>query len=54
MRLKIAIAALALAAAPSLAFAQCGWKNVDRTASQCEQGMVWDAASETCIAPVSS
>lgn len=54
MKVKILIAALALAAAPSLAFAGCGWKNVEQTASQCEQGQTWDAGSQTCIAPVNS
>ena len=53
MKFRLAIAALALAVAPSFAVA-LGGCGMDRTtsASTCGEGQVWDAASETCITPV--
>jgi len=53
MKFRLAIAALALAVAPGFALA-LGGCGMDRTtsASACAEGQVWDAASETCITPV--
>ncbi len=53
MKVKAVVAALVLTVAPGMAMAMCGWER-SQSASQCEQGMTWDAESQTCIAPVSS
>ena len=54
MKFRLAIAALALAVAPSFAVALggCGMDRVTTSASSCADGQIWDAASETCITPV--
>ncbi len=54
MKVKLFLATLALAAAPGMAMAMCSWERTQQSASQCEQGQVWDSESQTCIAPVSS
>ncbi|MCL4189703.1 MAG: hypothetical protein KJZ85_19045 [Rhodobacteraceae bacterium] len=48
------LAVLVLTLAPSLAAAMCmeGHAPVLQTTSPCEQGQVWDAATQTCSAPV--
>ena len=54
MKIRLAIAALALAVAPSFAAAMggCSWERTTTSASACGEGQVWDAGSETCITPV--
>ncbi len=54
MKLKIILAAAALAFAPGMAAAMCSWEKTQQSASQCGAGQVWDADSETCITPLSS
>ncbi len=54
MKMKVTLAALALALAPGMAAAMCSWEKTQQSASQCQQGQTWDEASQTCIAPVSS
>lgn len=54
MKVKVIVAAAALALAPGMAAAMCSWEKTQQSASQCGQGQVWDAESGTCIAPVSS
>lgn len=48
MNLKLALAALVLAALPGLAQAMCldGHK---ATTSACAEGQSWDAESQTCV-----
>lgn len=49
MKTKTILAALALAVAPSLAFAACsGFKHED-VAMSCAPGSVWDAESRSCV-----
>jgi hypothetical protein len=54
MKLKVTLAALALALAPGMAAAMCSWEKTEQSASNCPQGHSWDESSQTCIAPVSS
>lgn len=54
MKVKVTLAAIALALAPGMAAAMCNWEKTQQSASQCQQGQTWDEASQTCIAPVSS
>lgn len=54
MNVKTLLAAAALMALPGMAAAMCGWERTQQSASQCEQGQVWDESAQTCIAPVSS
>ena len=51
MKVKLFVAAVALSLAPGMALAMCG---MQQSASQCQQGTVWDEDTRTCIAPVSS
>lgn len=53
MRLKTALAALALAALPAAAIADCGWHKTNQSASQCPQGQAFDSATSSCV-PLSS
>ena len=54
MILRTTFAVIALALAPTLSLAQgCPHENM-QSASQCAPGQVWDAAQQTCVAPVSS
>ncbi|PRY26739.1 hypothetical protein CLV78_101840 [Aliiruegeria haliotis] len=47
---KTALAAVCLAALPSLAIAEgCGWRHIDETASQCPDGHAYDAQSGSCV-----
>ncbi|WP_171054042.1 hypothetical protein [Arenibacterium halophilum] len=49
MPLKIALTALSLTLAPTLALAAgCGQKQ----AQSCAEGMMWDAASKSCVKQV--
>ena len=54
MKLKVTIAALALAALPSLSFAMCSWEKHETTASQCGEGQTFDAATGTCVTAATS
>ena len=54
MKMKLTLAALALVLAPGIAAAMCSAGKAHEQASQCLQGQTWDAATQTCIAPVSS
>lgn len=48
--IKTTLAALALATVPSISFAFCSWSgHSTETAASCAEGMVWDAASSTCV-----
>jgi hypothetical protein len=52
---KTAIAALALAALPTIGFAMCsGMEHKNTTAASCPQGMVFDPATGTCVAAKTS
>ena len=54
MKLKLGLAALALAAMPSFAMAAgCGYSK-DRQAMTCAEGSTWDSATSTCQPVVSS
>lgn len=54
MKLKTTFAALALAVAPTFAFAMggCGWEHTTTSASQCAAGQVWDQTTNACVTPV--
>jgi len=52
MKLKFALAALALVAMPSFALAACG-HGKDRQAMTCAEGSTWDSETSTCQ-PVAS
>lgn len=55
MKLKTTLAALALALAPGLAFAQCDHMTDTKiTASACGDGMVWDTVTRGCVEKPSS
>ncbi len=54
MKLKLTLAAVALALAPGMAAAMCSWEKTQKSASQCGAGQVWDADSQSCITPPSS
>lgn len=54
MKVKVAVAVLALAVVPGIAAAQCGWEKTQQSASQCPQGHSWDEGTQSCVAPVSS
>lgn len=48
--LSLAVIALTLAAAPTLALAGgCAGQVKDTTAANCVAGMVWDADKSTCV-----
>jgi len=53
MTIKTTLVAVVLALSPAMAFAGC-FSAHQTTASACGEGLVWDAASESCIAPASS
>ena len=53
MKLRLILAAAALALAPGIAAAQCNW-SASQSASQCGAGQVWDGDSQTCVTPPSS
>ena len=53
MKLKLTLAAVALALMPGIAAAQCAW-SASQSASQCGAGQVWDAENQTCTTPPSS
>jgi hypothetical protein len=55
MKIRLLLAALAITAAPSLAFAQCSSSKAhETTAMSCAEGTSWDAASQTCVPAASS
>ena len=54
MKTKIALVAIVLALSPAAAFAMGCMGERQTTASACGEGMVWDSASQSCIAPMSS
>lgn len=55
MTIKTTIAALVLAAAPTLALAGgCNWEKTPTTASTCVEGQVYDAATGTCVPSATS
>lgn len=57
MRLKVTIAALVLAAAPSLSFAAgCSWghERPASTASTCADGQTYDPTTGTCVTQATS
>ena len=55
MRLKITLAALALAAMPSLALAEgCNWQQMKESATSCPDGTALDAKTGSCVKQVSS
>ncbi len=54
MKLKIALAALALTLSPAIASAMCSSMKPAQTASACADGQVFDADSQTCVEPMSS
>jgi hypothetical protein len=55
MKLKATAVALALAAMPTMGFAQCSWdKTPASTASTCPEGQTYDAASGTCVTQATS
>lgn len=47
MKMRLALATLALAALPTLAAAQC--MDHDTTASSCAAGKTWDSATKACV-----
>ncbi|MFN3970845.1 MAG: hypothetical protein ACK4GO_11090 [Gemmobacter sp.] len=50
MKLKLSLAAVALALTPGLAAAYCGdRKPMNITASACAEGQVFDAATQACV-----
>jgi hypothetical protein len=53
MTIKTALLAMTLVLSPALASASC-WMESQTSASACGEGLVWDAGSQTCIAPISS
>ncbi|MDJ0824384.1 MAG: chitin-binding domain-containing protein [Rhodobacter sp.] len=55
MKIKTALFAALLAAAPSLAFAMgCNWEHSTQEAMSCAEGTIWDAETETCVDIVTS
>jgi hypothetical protein len=54
MQIKTTLALIALAMMPSLAVAQGCEREKMQSASQCAPGQTFDAASQTCITPISS
>ena len=54
MKLKLLLAATALALAPGMAAAMCSWEKTQQSAGQCSAGQVWDAESQSCIVLPSS
>lgn len=49
MKIKLTLAALALALTPGLAAAACGHDREKITASACGEGQVFDAATQACV-----
>ncbi|QYK39946.1 MAG: hypothetical protein KF887_10735 [Paracoccaceae bacterium] len=49
MKLKLTLAAIALALTPGLAAAMCKDGHTKITASACGEGQVYDAASGACV-----
>jgi hypothetical protein len=49
-RIKTILAAAALVAVPAIASAGCGWHS--QQAMSCADGMVYDAATQSCVEQV--
>jgi hypothetical protein len=49
MTLKLALAALVLAALPAVATAQCTRGEQKMSTSNCAEGQIWDAATQSCV-----
>lgn len=47
MKVKTALAALALTVIPAMSFAMCGGH--EQQAQSCSDGTVWDSESRTCV-----
>lgn len=54
MRIKTTLALIALTMMPSFAIAQGCEREKMQSASQCAPGQTFDAASQTCVSPISS
>ena len=56
MTFKTALFAAILAAAPTFALSMggCSFDHSTQQVSSCADGFVWDSASETCVAKVTS
>ena len=54
MKLKLALAAIALSLSPAIASAMCSGMQFETTASSCMAGQIWDAETSTCVEPVTS
>ncbi len=54
MKITTLIAATLLALSPSISMASCSWEHSTKEASSCADGMVWDAATESCTEQVTS
>jgi hypothetical protein len=54
MKIKTIVAAALLALSPGLAFASCFGEHTNQQAMSCGEGMVWDAATQSCTEQVSS
>lgn len=49
MKLKLALAALVLAAMPTFAAAMCEHGEKSMSTSMCADGQTWDAPTQTCV-----
>lgn len=54
MRLKTTLAALALAALPAVAVAECSWQHMKESATTCPEGSVLDATTGACVKQTTS
>ena len=55
MSLKSAVAILVLTLAPAAVYAQDGCReHLQQTTAQCSAGQTWDAATQSCVTPISS
>lgn len=55
MKIKTTLAVIALTLAPGLAAAMCSdYDKAKVTASACQDGQTWDAATQACVTPTSS
>jgi hypothetical protein len=50
MKIALTLSALALFAAPAMAFGDCSGKMKDETASSCVAGTTWDPVKSACTA----
>ncbi|MFD0981364.1 MULTISPECIES: hypothetical protein [Tropicimonas] len=54
MRLKTTLAALALAALPAVAVAECSWDHSNKSATTCPEGSVLDSTTGSCVKQTTS